>query len=272
MIIDGKKLAEDIKNDLAKKVSENKYKRKLTVIIVGENPASKIYVKNKAKGCEKIGVESEIISCDSSITEKELIEIINKLNKDDSVNGILVQLPLPKHINEKNITLAIDYKKDVDGFHPINMGNLALGIKAMQPCTPRGIMKLIESVHESVEGLNAVVVGRSNIVGKPVASLLINAGATVTITNSKTKNLKEICKLADILIVAIGKAKFITKDYVKENATVIDVGINRLDDKKICGDVDFDDVSTVCAHITPVPGGVGPMTIAMLLKNLVDSE
>lgn len=272
MIIDGKNFSEEIKLKLKGIVDSNNLSLKLSVIIVGDNDASKIYVRNKIKACEYIGVESEVIKCDSDISEKELLNIVKRLNNDDSVNGILVQLPLPEHIDDKKVILEINPKKDVDGFHPINIGNLMLNIDATIPCTPKGIMTLLNSVHNKFSGVNVVVLGRSNIVGKPIANLLVNKGATVTITNSKTENLKDICKKADILIVAVGKAKFITSEYIKAGATVIDVGINRIGEKKIVGDVDFENVKDICAYITPVPGGVGPMTIAMLLTNLVESK
>lgn len=254
MDINGKNISNEIKQDLKKIIENEDLKLKLVVIIVGENPASEIYVKNKVKACENVGIISEVIKLDENISQDELIEIIKNLNANQKVNGILVQLPLPRHIDEKEVILSIDPNKDVDGFHPINMGNLVLGIEAMEPCTPKGIMYLLKKVHDKFEGLNAVVIGRSNIVGKPIANLLINAGATVTVVNSKTRNLREISKEADILIVAIGKPKYITKEYIKEGATVIDVGINRLEGKKICGDVDYEDVKNYAKYITPVPG------------------
>lgn len=273
MIIDGKKCSEEILENLKKEVSE--YKEKLgkvpglAVIILGDNPASKIYVKSKIRACEKTGVLSKEIILDENVSEEELIKEIEKLNNDKNINGILVQLPLPAHINEKKVCEAISVKKDVDGFKPENLGKIMLGDEdGFVSCTPQGIIYLIDQLNMDLHGKNVVVVGRSNIVGKPVASLLINKGATTTICNSKTKDLSGILKRADIIVIAIGKAKFLTKDMVKEGAVIIDVGINRVDGK-ICGDVDFENVSQIASHITPVPGGVGPMTIAMLLKNTV---
>ena len=273
MIIDGKKCSEEILESLKQEVSE--YKEKLgkvpglAVIILGDNPASKIYVKSKIRACEKTGVLSKEIILDENVSEEELIKEIAKLNNDKNINGILVQLPLPAHINEKRVCEAISVKKDVDGFKPENLGKIMLGDEdGFISCTPQGIIYLIDQLNMDLHGKNVVVVGRSNIVGKPVASLLINKGATTTICNSKTKDLSGILKRADIIVIAIGKAKFLTKDMVKEGAVIIDVGINRVDGK-ICGDVDFENVSQIASHITPVPGGVGPMTIAMLLKNTV---
>lgn len=273
MIIDGKKCSEEILESLKQEVSE--YKEKLgkvpglAVIILGDNPASKIYVKSKIRACEKTGVLSKEIILDENVSEEELIKEIEKLNNDKNINGILVQLPLPAHINEKRVCEAISVKKDVDGFKPENLGKIMLGDEdGFISCTPQGIIYLIDQLNMDLHGKNVVVVGRSNIVGKPVASLLINKGATTTICNSKTKDLSGILKRADIIVIAIGKAKFLTKDMVKEGAVIIDVGINRVDGK-ICGDVDFENVSQIASHITPVPGGVGPMTIAMLLKNTV---
>lgn len=273
MIIDGKKCSEEILDNLRKEVSE--YKEKLgkipglAVIMLGEHAASKIYVKSKIRACEKVGVCSKEIILPENISEEELLQEIEKLNNDKEVNGILVQLPLPKHINEKKVCEAISIKKDVDGFKPESLGKIMLGDDdGFISCTPQGIIYLIDSLNMDLVGKNVVVVGRSNIVGKPVASLLINRGATTTICNSKTKNLTGILKGADLIVIAIGKAKFLTKDMVKDGAVVIDVGINR-ENGKICGDVDFENVKEVASHITPVPGGVGPMTIAMLLKNTV---
>lgn len=273
MIIDGKKCSEEILDNLRKEVSE--YKEKLgkipglAVIMLGEHAASKIYVKSKIRACEKVGVCSKEIILPENISEEELLQEIEKLNNDKEVNGILVQLPLPKHINEKKVCEAISIKKDVDGFKPESLGKIMLGDDdGFISCTPQGIIYLIDSLNMDLVGKNVVVVGRSNIVGKPVASLLINRGATTTICNSKTKNLTGILKGADLIVIAIGKARFLTKDMVKDGAVVIDVGINR-ENGKICGDVDFENVKEVASHITPVPGGVGPMTIAMLLKNTV---
>lgn len=273
MIIDGKKCSEEILENLRRDISEYKEKTGkvpgLAVIILGNNAASKIYVKSKIRACEKTGILSREIILDENISEEELINEIEKLNNDKNINGILVQLPLPSHINEKKICEAISVKKDVDGFKAENLGKIMLGDDdGFISCTPQGIIYLIDQLNMDLHGKNVVVVGRSNIVGKPVASLLINKGATTTVCNSRTKDLAGILKKADIIVIAIGKAKFLTKDMVKEGAVVIDVGINRVDGK-ICGDVDFENVKDIVSHITPVPGGVGPMTIAMLLKNTV---
>ena len=273
MIIDGKKCSEEILENLKKEVSE--YKERigkipgLAVIILGDNPASKIYVRSKIRACEKVGIYSKEIVLSDKISEAELIKEIEKLNSDKDINGILVQLPLPEHINEKKICDAISIRKDVDGFKPESLGKIVLGDEdGFISCTPQGIIYLIDQLNMDLNGKNAVVVGRSNIVGKPTASLLINKGATTTVCNSKTKDLTGILKRADIIVVAVGKVGFLKKDMVKEGAVVIDVGINR-EGGKICGDVDFEGVSQIASHITPVPGGVGPMTIAMLLKNTV---
>ena len=273
MIIDGKKCSEEILENLRRDISEYKGKTGkvpgLAVIILGNNAASKIYVKSKIRACEKTGILSREIILDENISEEELINEIEKLNNDKNINGILVQLPLPPHINEKKICEAISVKKDVDGFKAENLGKIMLGDDdGFISCTPQGIIYLIDQLNMDLHGKNVVVVGRSNIVGKPVASLLINKGATTTVCNSKTKDLAGILRKADIIVIAIGKAKFLTKDMVKEGAVVIDVGINRVDGK-ICGDVDYENVKDIVSHITPVPGGVGPMTIAMLLKNTV---
>ena len=273
MIIDGKKCSEEILENLRRDISEYKEKTGkvpgLAVIILGNNAASKIYVKSKIRACEKTGILSREIILDENISEEELINEIEKLNNDKNINGILVQLPLPPHINEKKICEAISVKKDVDGFKAENLGKIMLGDDdGFISCTPQGIIYLIDQLNMDLHGKNVVVVGRSNIVGKPVASLLINKGATTTVCNSKTKDLAGILKKADIIVIAIGKAKFLTKDMVREGAVVIDVGINRVDGK-ICGDVDYENVKDIVSHITPVPGGVGPMTIAMLLKNTV---
>ena len=273
MIIDGKKCSEEILENLRRDISEYKEKTGkvpgLAVIILGNNAASKIYVKSKIRACEKTGILSREIILDENISEEELINEIEKLNNDKNINGILVQLPLPPHINEKKICEAISVKKDVDGFKAENLGKIMLGDDdGFISCTPQGIIYLIDQLNMDLHGKNVVVVGRSNIVGKPVASLLINKGATTTVCNSKTKDLAGILRKADIIVIAIGKAKFLTKDMVKEGAVVIDVGINRVDGK-IYGDVDYENVKDIVSHITPVPGGVGPMTIAMLLKNTV---
>ena len=273
-IIDGKAISTALKEELKIKAEELKGRGItpcLAVILVGEDPASQVYVNNKKKACEFIGIKSLSYELPESTTEEELLDLIGKLNRDDSVNGILVQLPLPEHINEDDVILAISPKKDVDGFHPVSVGNLCIGQPGFVSCTPAGIIELLKRSNIEIRGKECVVIGRSNIVGKPVSLLMLRENATVTICHSKTKNLKEIAKRADILIVAIGKPKMITSEYVKEGAVVIDVGIHRLEDKKLCGDVDFDDVCEHTSAITPVPGGVGPMTIAMLMKNCVES-
>ena len=243
----------------------------MTVILVGDNQASQTYVRNKERGCKYIGIESDLLYHDSSFSEEELLQEIDKLNKDDNVDGILVQLPLPEHIDEQKVLNAIDPSKDVDGFHPNNIANLFLGEKSLVPCTPKGMLVLLDEIGYDLEGKEVVIVGRSNIVGKPVALLCLQKNATVTIAHSKTKNLKEVCKRADVLIAAIGKAKFFNHEYVKDGAIILDVGINRDENNKLCGDVDFDDVKDIVKAITPVPGGVGPMTITMLMKNTIDA-
>lgn len=270
-ILNGKQLASSIKTSLKEKISNHKQKPTLAVIIVGNNPASETYVRSKEKACLETGINSKTYKLDENIKEAELLELIDLLNKDNDVNGILVQLPLPSHINTDHILHAITPIKDVDGFHPLNTGLLLKkNPKAFIPCTPKGILKLLHLAKKDLTGLNAVVVGRSQIVGLPIAHLLINENCTVTVTHSKTKNLKEICKSADILIAALGKTEFITKDYIKENSIIIDVGINRTTEG-LKGDVKFSDAIDLCSHITPVPGGVGPMTIAMLLENTYEA-
>ena len=275
MNIDGKKISQKRKDELKEKIDllkqEGKRIPKLTVILVGDNPASQTYVRNKDRGCAYVGMLSEIIRLDASIREDELIEVIERLNHDHSVDGILVQLPLPSHIHEDKILDLIDPVKDVDGFHPSNVAKLLLGQDGLVPCTPKGMMVLLDEIHYDLTGKEVVVVGRSNIVGKPVSLLCLQRNATVTIAHSRTKNLKEVCQRADVLIAAIGKAKFFNKEYVKEGAVVLDVGINRDENNKLCGDVDFDKVAPHTSAITPVPGGVGPMTIAMLRNNCVSS-
>jgi len=269
--LNGKQLASSIKTSLKEKISNLKQKPTLAVIIVGNNPASETYVRSKEKACLETGINSKTYKLDENIKEAELLELIDLLNKDNDVNGILVQLPLPSHINTDHILHAITPIKDVDGFHPLNTGLLLKkNPKAFIPCTPKGILKLLHLAKKDLTGLNAVVVGRSQIVGLPIAHLLINENCTVTVTHSKTKNLKEICKSADILIAALGKTEFITKDYIKENSIIIDVGINRTTEG-LKGDVKFSDAIDLCSHITPVPGGVGPMTIAMLLENTYEA-
>ena len=271
-ILDGKSLAKKVKEDLKIEVEELKKKGifpKLAVIMVGNDPASKVYVRNKSIACTEVGIEYEEHLLDENTTMEELLLLINKLNNDETVTGILLQSPIPKGLDINEAFKAINPKKDVDGFNPYNVGKLCLGQDTLVSCTPYGIIKLLEENGIQIEGKDAVVVGRSNIVGKPMMQCLLNKNATVTICHSKTIKLERITKKADILIVAIGKPNFITKDMVKEGAVVIDVGINRGSDGKLCGDVDFSGVSEVASYITPVPGGVGPMTIAMLMKNIV---
>lgn len=273
-LIDGKELAKKVRKGLKKDVLELKEKGinpKLAVIMVGNDPGSQVYVRNKSRACEKVGIEFEEYLFEENLTEEELIKTIENLNNDDTVHGILVQCPIPKHMNTNKALRAISPAKDVDGFHPVNVGNLSLGEDAFVSCTPYGIVKMLEEYNIETEGKNAVILGRSNIVGKPMIQCMLNKNATVTVCHSRTKNIEEITSKADILIAAIGKPKFV-KDYmVKENAVVIDVGINRLEDGTIVGDVDFENVSKKVSFITPVPGGVGPMTIAMLLNNVVKS-
>ena len=273
MIIDGKKIAENLRETLKKQIEQipsNQPKPGLTVILIGEDPASQIYVRNKEKFANEIGINSKVLRFDSSITEEALTKEIHKLNQDREVHGILVQLPLPKHINSKNIINQIEPSKDVDGFHPINVGNLSSGNDALVPCTPYGCYLLLKEVISDFNGLNAVVIGRSNINGKPMTQLLLKENCTVTITHSKTKNLKNICQGADILVASVGIAKLVKQDWVKSDCVVIDVGINRIEEngsKKLVGDVDFENVKDKVKAITPVPGGVGPMTISCLLQN-----
>jgi len=275
MIIDGKMISQKRKDDLKKKINklqkEGKRIPKLTVILVGDNQASQTYVRNKEKGCAYVGIQSEIIRLVDSTSEDELIRIIEELNAATDVDGILVQLPLPQHICEDKILDLIDPIKDVDGFHPTNVARLVLGQNGLVPCTPKGMMVLLDEMNYDLTGREVVVVGRSNIVGKPVSMLCLQKNATVTIAHSRTKNLKDVCQRADVLIAAIGKAKFFNKDYVKAGAIVLDVGINRDENNKLCGDVDFEDVKDIVSYITPVPGGVGPMTIAMLLENTLEA-
>lgn len=280
-IIDGKRISQEIKDELKEKVAALKkegIEGALAVIQVGNDPASSVYVNNKKKACEYIGIGSLSYELPEETTEEELLALIEQLNNDDKVNGILVQLPVPKHIDEDKIIKTISPKKDVDGFHPENVGNLVTGGKGFVSCTPAGIIQLLKRSNVEIEGKNCVVIGRSNIVGKPMALLMLRENATVTVAHSKTQNLKEICKQADILIVAMGKPRFITAEYVKEGAVVIDVGIHREAKEvegrmvnKLCGDVDYEDVAEHTSAITPVPGGVGPMTIAMLMNNCVEA-
>jgi len=270
-IISGKEVALKVREEIKKAVNElfeKTGKRPgLAVIIVGEDPASQVYVRNKAKGCEEVGFYSEVYRLAEDTQMDELLALIEKLNRDEKINGILCQLPLPKHLDETAVILAIDPDKDVDAFHPVNTGKIMIGNYSFLPCTPAGVMELIASTGVDISGKECVVVGRSNIVGKPQAMLLLQKNGTVTICHSKTKNLKETTKRADILVVAVGKANFITGDMIKDGAIVVDVGINRGEDGKLVGDVHFESAEKVASYITPVPGGVGPMTITMLLKN-----
>ena len=271
-IIDGKKVSARIKEELKNEVANLKAEGKsvgLAVMIVGNNSASRVYVDNKKKACAEIGIYSEEYALPEDTTQEEILEIIGMLNKIDDIDGILVQLPLPKHIDEKAVINAITPSKDVDAFHPVNVGKIMIGDFDFVPCTPAGVMELIKESGIDVKGKECVVIGRSNIVGKPQAMLLLHSNATVTICHSKTVDLKEVTKRADVLVAAVGIAKFVKADMVKEGAVVIDVGMNRDENGKLCGDVDFDDVVNVASAITPVPGGVGPMTIAMLMKNTV---
>lgn len=273
-IIDGKQISLDIKNELKEKVA--RYKEQgieitLVVVKVGNDPASAVYVRNKEKACEYVGINSKTLALPEETTEEELLNVVKELNEDKNVNGILVQLPLPKHIDESKVLLTIDSTKDVDGFHPVNVGKMVIGEDTFLPCTPAGIIEMIKRTDIDIEGKECVVIGRSNIVGKPMAMLMLKENATVTIAHSRTKDLKEVTKRADIIVAAIGKAKFVTADYVKEGAVVIDVGMDRDENGKLCGDVDFESVSKVASAITPVPGGVGPMTVTMLLVNCLRS-
>lgn len=270
-IIDGKAISKQVREEIAAEVVSFKEKRGsvpgLAVVIVGNDPASQVYVRNKKKGCEEVGFYSESYELPENTTQEELIALVEKLNNDEKVHGILVQLPLPKHLNETEVLLKIKPEKDVDAFHPYNVGKIMIGNHDLLPCTPAGVMVLLEKSGIDVCGKKCVVIGRSNIVGKPMAMLLLHANGTVTICHSKTQDLKEICREADILVASIGKPEFVTADMVKEGAVVVDVGINRLDNGKLVGDVAFAEVEPKASFITPVPGGVGPMTITMLLKN-----
>lgn len=273
-IIDGKQIAQDIRNELKEKVAKLNAEGKevaLAVVLVGENPASQVYVRNKKKACEEVGIRSLSYELPEETTQEELLELIDKLNHDSGCNGILVQLPLPPHIDEDAVIAAIDPKKDVDGFHPVNVGKLSIGQPGFVSCTPAGIIQLLKRSDVEMDGKRAVIIGRSNIVGKPMSILLLRENATVTVAHSHTAGLPALCREADILVVAIGRAKFVTKEFVKEGAVVIDVGMDRDENGKLCGDVDFESVEPVASAITPVPGGVGPMTIAMLLYNCVQS-
>lgn len=271
-ILDGKKLSQKVKDALKQRVEELKkigVNPGLAVIIVGDDSASRVYVNNKKKACEYIGIHSEEYALPAETTEEELLSLVAELNAKPGIHGILCQLPLPGHINEEKIINAIDPKKDVDAFHPVNVGKIMIGNYDFLPCTPAGVMELIDETGIDLTGKRCVVVGRSNIVGKPQAMLLLHRNATVTICHSKTENLKDVCREADVLVVAVGRAKMIDGSYIKEGAVVIDVGMDRDETGKLCGDVDFDSACTRASYITPVPGGVGPMTIATLMKNAV---
>ncbi len=276
MLIDGKAISQQIKDELKEKTAALKEKGievTLAVILVGEDPASQVYVRNKKKACEYIGYNSLSYELPADTTQEKLLELIEELNNRKDVNGILVQMPLPSHIDEKTVINAIDPKKDVDGFHPMNVGALVVGDKGFVSCTPAGVIQLIKRglPDYDISGKECVIIGRSNIVGKPMSLLMLRENATVTIAHSRTKDLEKVCKRADIIIAAVGKAGVITKDHVKEGAVVIDVGINRNAEGKLCGDVCFDEVSAIAGAITPVPGGVGPMTIAMLMNNCYEA-
>lgn len=274
LLIDGKKISTEIKDELKVTVEELKkqgVETCLAVIQVGDDPASSIYVRNKKRACAYVGIESLSYELPEETTEDQLVKLVKELNENDNVHGILVQLPLPKHINADTIIRTISPDKDVDGFHPESVGRLCIGEPGFVSCTPAGIIQLLKRSRIEIEGKECVVVGRSNIVGKPMSILLLRENGTVTITHSRTKDLKEVTGRADILVVAIGKPKFITADYVKEGAVVIDVGMHRNEENKLCGDVDFDDIKDKVSAITPVPGGVGPMTIAMLMYNCVEA-
>ncbi|MBR3967208.1 MAG: bifunctional methylenetetrahydrofolate dehydrogenase/methenyltetrahydrofolate cyclohydrolase FolD [Clostridia bacterium] len=274
-IIDGKAISAAIREEISTEVKDfeakNGFKPGLAVIIVGENPASKVYVRNKKLACEQVGFNSEVIEMPEETSESELLSVIERLNNDKDTHGILVQLPLPKHINEESVLLKINPAKDVDAFHPFNVGKIMTGNFDLAPCTPAGVMELIRRSGIEIKGKECVIVGRSNIVGKPQAMLMLQADATVTICHSRTKDLAAACRRADILVAAIGKPNFFTADMVKDGAVVIDVGINRGEDGKLCGDVNFAEVEPKASYITPVPGGVGPMTITMLLKNTLNA-
>lgn len=274
-IISGKELSAKLKAEMAKDVATymNKYGRlpKLSVILVGEDPGSVSYVTGKAKACDEVGILNETIRLEATVAETELLNKIDELNADNTVDGILIQLPLPKHIDENKVIFSIKREKDVDGFHPLNVAGLWNNTDCVVPCTPKGVIKLLKSENIEMKGKNVVVIGRSNIVGLPVSKLLLNENATVTITHSKTQNLPQVCALADILVVAVGRAKFVTPDFIKKGAVVIDVGVNRDEATgKLCGDVDFDACAEKTSYITKVPGGVGPMTISCLIENTIE--
>jgi len=275
VIIDGKKVSEAVRVQISKEreafEKQTGVKPGLAVIIVGDDPASQIYVRNKGKACEEVGFYSEIHRMSADTTEEELLSLVHSLNQNEKIHGILVQSPLPKHLDEALVVNNIDYRKDVDAFHPINVGKIMIGDYSFLPCTPAGVMELLKAYDIDPSGKECVVVGRSNIVGKPMAMLLLHANGTVTISHSRTKNLSEVTKRADIVVVAVGKAKFLTGDMIKEGAVVIDVGMDRDENGKLCGDADFDSCEKKASFITPVPGGVGPMTITMLMKNTLTS-
>lgn len=266
-IIDGKAISAKVRAEIKEETERMTEKPGLAVIIVGEDPASRVYVRNKAKGCEEVGFHSEVYALPAETSENELISLVKKLNADPKTDGILVQLPLPRHLDEKTVINTISPEKDVDAFHPVNTGKIMIGDYDFLPCTPAGVMRLLDESGIEISGKRCVVVGRSNIVGKPQAMLLLQRNGTVTVCHSRTEDLKEECRRADILVVAIGRAKMIDADYIKPGATVIDVGMDRDENGKLCGDVDFESAREVAGAITPVPGGVGPMTIAMLLTN-----
>ena len=272
-IIDGKKVSANVKErvrlECERLVKEHGVTPGLAVVIVGDDPASRVYVNNKKKACELVGFKSEEYALPAETTQEELLSLVDTLNNKDDINGILVQLPLPKHLDDKSVIERISPKKDVDAFHAVNVGKIMLGEYDFLPCTPAGVMEMLHQYEIPVEGKECVVIGRSNIVGKPMGMLLLHENGTVTICHSRTKNLKEVCQRADILVAAVGRAKFVTVDMVKDGAVVIDVGMNRDENGKLCGDVDFENVKDKCSYITPVPGGVGPMTIATLMKNTI---
>ena len=274
-IISGKVVSEklrlELKDSISKFILESGHTPGLAVVLVGDNPASQVYVRNKHKACLEVGINSYEINLPAETTEEKLLSVIDELNSDSRVDGILVQLPLPKHIDEERVINRIDPEKDVDAFSPSNVGRIMIGNYTFLPCTPAGVMELLKHYNIAIEGKNCVVIGRSNIVGKPMAMLLLEKNGTVTVCHSRTQNIGEICRAADIIVVAVGRAGFLTADMVKPGAVVIDVGINRGDDGKLCGDVAFDEVEKVASYITPVPGGVGPMTITMLLKNTLSA-
>lgn len=274
MILDGKQLSQELKDEMRQEVDAlaQKYGRRpcLMVVIVGNNPASQSYVRGKIKATEYVGFDGSLVSLPEDVTEDALIAEIERLNQNELVDGILVQLPLPKHISEDRVIAAISPEKDVDGFHATNVARLWLNQPCIVPCTPKGVIVMLDRAGIEITGKNAVVVGRSNIVGKPVAKLLLDRNATVTIAHSRTKNLKEVCRQADILVAAVGRPQMLTADYIKPGAAVIDVGINRLEDGRLVGDVDFEGAKAIAGAITPVPGGVGPMTITMLMRNTIE--